>query len=115
MNNIKLNKPISRLMREGSSILPKHKEEYFSYVDDTNIITGACAIGAAAIAALGSTKSCTELSSTAHHLTCFFGKKQTIHPVKKVKENMAAIILDLNDFQNWTREQIADWLEKEGY
>jgi hypothetical protein len=33
------------------------------------------------------------------------------HPVKNNQGTLYSIIIDLNDSQKWTREQIADWLE----
>lgn len=33
------------------------------------------------------------------------------NPVNGTKDNLASIIIDLNDTHQWTREQIADWLD----
>lgn len=38
------------------------------------------------------------------------GQKEK-HPVTSKIENLFNIIINLNDYHKWTREQIADWLE----
>ncbi len=34
-----------------------------------------------------------------------------VHPVLKTEHQLKKVIVNLNDIQRWTREQIADWLE----
>lgn len=69
---------------------------------------GTCALGSAAYA-MG-------LVSNSYSNICArwpILNQEIVSPDIKAKEQLMDVIVGLNDQKNWTREQIADWLEKE--
>lgn len=115
----KLNKPISRLMREGSCIVSQYTEHYFNH--DNNKVIAACAIGAASIASVGNVElnpgstNYANLIETAGNIKGYLDTKFAINPNSNKEDTIGNIIIYLNDCIKWPVEKIADWLEKEGY
>lgn len=48
-------------------------------------------------------------SSLARELPGF--RQKEIHPIHKFEEELGEIIINLNDYHNWSFDQIADWIE----
>lgn len=98
---------ISEALRKGSKIRPQCKGLYFK--DGCS-----CSLGAIfeAIGVATPESQSTEIT----FLRKYYPQADNIveHPVDKRKTYLSAVILALNDYDNWTREQIADWLESIG-
>lgn len=91
---------LSHLIREGAKLRPQCQYMWFWE-------GGSCALGAAWEASGGGDLS--DLDS-AQEMGAALGNRAIVPPL----DIMERITL-FNDYKGWTREQIADWLEEQGY
>lgn len=99
---------LSEAIRKGSEQRPQFFGEYFGLNEDS--ILASCAIGAAIE---GFTGSRNEGDGYVQLLLQFPQlKHQVIDPVTNQIDSLANTITELNDEAKWTREAIADWVEK---
>ena len=107
---------LSEAILEGCKTTKPWTEEY---VDSTENPTCACALGAALIGA-GIGLTVTNITSFETLVDRTFGNNihndfKHKHPVKGYNTSLAAIIVNLNDEEHWSRERIAAWLKGIGY
>lgn len=121
---------LSDAIRLGATIHPQIHGNLFGWdivtnLDDhtrTFIVTGTCALGAAAVAIGKSPKSINEyqVGDPYHDLSIRFPKSyNAMRDCPKVgcplHSNVATLVTHLNDKHMWKREKIADWLEGLGF
>lgn len=102
---------LSELIREGAKLRPQCSgaffvERMYPSVGD-ELVTGSCALGAAYEAATGMAN--TDLDS----VDLF--NEQMDEYCELPPDAILDAVVDLNDNEGDTREEIADWLEREGY
>ena|SRR5687768_3613349 len=101
------NIPLSELIRIGSKV----SGQCHRWIRDRNGNT--CALGAALTAKYGALPR--QGYDTAVAMTDLqISDKVVTHPIIGEKCNLGITVTMLNDYEGWTREQIADWLEGEG-
>lgn len=118
-----MEKKLSELMREGAKLYPKVTGSYISFNKEDKHIEGCCAIGAAIIARYGKEHLKDSESYRASDFIEEIGVSNVrlsppsgntyVFPEKDYQ--LEVIVYRLNDHADWTREQIADWLESIGY
>lgn len=104
---------LSEAMREGAKLRPKAIGYLFDKGEDGQICS--CAIGAAMECARGFSN---ELwgAGMDDAKEIFPQLKEFISgPVDGINRSIATTIINLNDSRDWSREEIADWLESIGY
>jgi hypothetical protein len=115
---------LSQLMPLGNR-LPQIKENYCQYdygVEGTDYpVIGTCALGGIIIQVFGNTFQTLEgpySRNLSTRLREYFDLPETLegeHPVTHECLDILAIVGSLNDEHDWSRAQIADWLESVGY
>ncbi len=106
-----VDKPVSRLMREGAAATGECVGQYARRTDTGRLHT--CAIGAIAVAKVGNFD-LEAVRTESAHVEDMLGALDALHPVHQTMRSMTGIITGLNDFWGWPREKIADWLESIG-
>ena len=117
---------LSEAMRKGSECSTKTVETYFESlkaVVEQGIECKACAMGAALLGFNDCDvhktydKLCyaSIVDLIAESIGFRLDIESVIHPFSNEADTLWSIIADLNDHRDLTREQIADWLESEGY
>lgn len=105
----------ARLMRDGAKLRPQCFYAYYGLVTDLNDVQhlGSCALGAIYEAHAGfADMDADQLMFTMiDKLNSLEGLK-AIHPVLGYCYDLEKTISNLNDSQDWSREKIADWLER---
>lgn len=107
---------LSEAIREGAKLRQQAFGKYFNE-------KSSCAVGAALEGSLQKEK---RLETAQEYYSKFFistflaeiypyFRTEVIDPVEKRKGRLEEVIQTLNDTHEWSRNQIADWLEKEGY
>ena len=110
-------KKLSELIREGAKLRPQCTGDFFQPIGGIGL--GSCAFGAA-YEALGGK------ASAVNTVDCidYIQKELDIdltneysysHPETEEYHSLDEIIPNLNDDWDWSREQIADWLEGLGF
>jgi hypothetical protein len=103
---------LSTAIREGAKLRPQAFGVFFDFKSPDYIEPCAsCAMGAAFEATTNYICSDLRLS----HLEAFYPELKIEKVWDKSIGNLWGHITLLNDERRWTREQIADWLEQEGY
>lgn len=107
---------LSEAIREGAKLRPQTHRRYWQP-------NGSCALGAAVEATKGSVAA-SSVSIREHLNEVWQGLRDTYKycPVDccrwqrhEALYDVPAIVVHLNDDHDWTREEIADWVEKEGF
>ena len=97
---------LSEAMRKGCEMTRPLKE--CTYKSENGFVTEACAIGAAMVGVMGT--KLPETGSVPLH---------DIFPFLTISDGqvngLGQRIIALNDSAGWSREHIADWLERQGY
>lgn len=101
------NIPLSELIRIGSKVSGQCRRCVRNPDGNT------CALGAALTAKYGELPRVNHSTSEAATDLQILNKIVT-HPIVGGKRGLVGAITWLNDHEGWTREEIADWLEKEG-
>lgn len=107
-------KKLSQLVREGNT----HKQIKYDWTSQLPDGTwGTCAIGGAACALTGlePIKLVADAEYRLRKELYDLEERYAEHPIKKEMYSVFFIIARLNDDYDWNREQIATWLEREGY
>lgn len=107
---------LSAAIRAGSQLTEQVKVVYLQEDPETGKICGACAMGAAWVGLHGVEKR--GIPYVSAELTSHWpeiAQARHPHPVTGNPVSLYYSIVTLNDDHGWTREQIADWLEKEGF
>lgn len=106
---------LSELIREGAKLHPQCKGVYFQISDGKCF--GSCAYGAALEAYTGAViYGEYSLNLDMLEMACGVARDTVVlHPILNQQKKMYAVVTALNDEHDWTREQIADWLEAQGY
>lgn len=112
---------LSTLIREGAKLRPQTYGKSFSLdkVGEKHIIC-SCALGAAYETLTG------RANPMLNHLEvrdlvllkCGINPSEpniVINPINHSPEPLTWVVLGLNDDEHWSREQIADYLESQGY
>lgn len=105
---------LSEAIRKGSEMVPKQCTGWFqqeTQEDGSWQLTHACAIGAAAVAVAGHQS--THGAKGEQHQISLQDIFPGIHDEHGNFNEIARAIMEKNDSQHMTREQIADWLEEE--
>lgn len=115
---------LSEAIREGAKLRPQGFDDYFpkQRVDvDDDIVTCSCALGAAFEAYMidrgGTSIEAVRASSWEIEWEDLGGEKFNRPCPACPRENFPVIgqcISHLNDHHRWTREEIADWVQREG-
>lgn len=96
---------LSELIREGAKLRPQTQQGDFYEHDETGECIGSCAFGAAWEAAMGFT--------SIYDVDEFYdemGKR-----VEKLPDSVTFDRITMWNDDGMTREQIADWLQEQGY
>lgn len=99
----------ARLMREGAKLRPQGYHEFFSVVDG---VVRSCALGAMYEAKTGAlSSSLTDLSVFGLCELDILRTTKVLHPTYGEIHYLEYTVGHLNDYKEWTREAIADWVE----
>lgn len=104
---------LARLMREGSLLTAQHFEGFFEFDGNDNAYK-ACALGACLLAddpAWGRRLASLRRNPTNTRVMKFVENTFDTNPIDGKHETLYDIVSELNDWQKWEREAIADWLE----
>ncbi len=109
---------LSEAIRAGAKLRPQSFVAFFGYVDDYAL--GSCALGAAVEAVKGKPVPC----EVHYQLPDFIGEtfdgvyRQVACPAEGCRKHQPTELLymamELNDSHHWTRERIAEWVERQG-
>lgn len=98
---------LSEWIREGAKLRPMIYGDFFgTYDDGERFVLGSCSLGAAFEAATGNTPDIDFFA---------FCEEMEDLVIAMPDEDLLDSISARNDTTDYTREQIADWLEAEGY
>lgn len=116
---------LSEAMRKGAAVSPPAKGLYFRVLTEHPDVICSCALGAAAIGAFDldpsldsgwTLRQCSQAERQLFETYYILFTDNVAAPVSDLDEDsLHTIIAKLNDEYNWTREQIADWLQSIGY
>lgn len=106
---------LSEAIQEGAKIRPQEYGRYYS--PQGYPCTGSCALGAAHEAATGNISQTMYARMITQALLQSFPclNEAVEHPITGKTYGLDEVIVHLNDKAQWTREQIAEWLEGLGY
>lgn len=110
---------LSEAIREGAKAHPQTKGNYSVFSEDGECV-GTCAIGAAYYGAFGEPlktnmdELLTLRDATGVDVWCTMVEYPETSIAAGRRGMMQSAIVALNDCEDWTREQIADWLESIG-
>jgi hypothetical protein len=105
---------LSEAIARGAELRPQAHDAYFKVTTEG---LASCAMGAAYEAVTGYTRLAdgTDNYDLISYITgTDIGYVQHAHPVTGEKDDLASIIVDLNDEYTWPRERIAAWLSSLG-
>lgn len=111
------NQELASLMRKGARLVPEQVYGGFFIYDEEGIAIKACALGAAIIAENEGWRLRSEAWTGKRPLfntqvMVYVEGVKDSHPITGNYRTLYDIITDLHDNLHWTREAVADWLEK---
>lgn len=106
---------LSEAIREGAKLRPQGFGGFVTL--DSNNVTCTCVIAAAFEALTGKLPDINRdrIIETVAQKTGVPYRVEIVHPVFNYQTNPYHAAYALNDNERWTREQIAAWLEGQGY
>lgn len=110
---------LSEAMKAGIPLTEPITGQYEKYDPDTGKICGTCALGAAWVGLHGVDLDPNKTGGVGWDLAKQWPEINDVfdrvHPITQATgQSIYKIVIDLNDKHGWSREQVADWLEKEG-
>lgn len=110
MNKSKL----ADLMRKGARLVPQQVFGGFFIYDEEGVVVKACALGAAIIAEdeKWQQRSLAASPLFGTQVMVYVDNVKDTHPITGRYQTLYDIITNLHDDLHWTREIVADWLER---